>query len=60
MRVRGRGCRITVALQEGPRPVLICAGPGCTIESDIAEARQLALDLADAIEQVQRGGGRGC
>lgn len=45
-----------VRVQPGDNPILIGLG-FCTIEASVEEARQLALDLADAIGQLQNGGG---
>jgi hypothetical protein len=47
------GARVRV--QAGDNPILIGLG-FCTIEATVDEARQLAWDLANALEQVQRGG----
>jgi hypothetical protein len=58
MRLRRRDFRVTVNLQAGERPVIIGMWPGFTLEASLDDARRLALDLADAIEQLHRGGGR--
>lgn len=57
MRLRHRKFHAKVILQVGEWPVLVCLGPGLTFEMQPYEARQLALDIADALEQLHRGGG---
>jgi hypothetical protein len=54
MRWRTRRLRAAIILQKGDWPVLLCLGPGLTLEMNAAEAKRLALDLADAVEQTQR------
>ena len=56
MRLRRRNFRVQVALQTGEHPILLGFG-FCTIESSADDARQLALDLAAALEQLQHRGG---
>ena len=53
--VRTGHYRAKVHIQTGDSPVIICLGPGFTFESTAAEARQLALDLAGALAQLQNG-----
>lgn len=60
MRMRRRNFHATVALQFGDLPVLVCFSPGMTFEMKPDEARQLALDIADALDQLHNGGGAGC
>jgi hypothetical protein len=58
MRLRRRDFRVTVNLQASERPVIIGMWPGFTLEASLDDARQLALDLADVIEQARHGGGQ--
>lgn len=57
MRLRRRDFRVKVKLQTCDYPILLglCF---CTVDASAAAARQLAIDLADALEQLHRGGGR--
>jgi hypothetical protein len=57
VRLRRRKFHAKVILQTSELPVLICLGPGLTFEMTADEARRLAWDLADALEQIQRRGG---
>ena len=50
---------VHIAAPGAPRPVLIGFGPKLTFEASISEARQLALDLADAVEAAELGGASG-
>lgn len=59
MRLRNRPRQARVILQATNRPVILGLGPGLTFKMTTDEARRLALDLADAIEKVQHGGGHG-
>lgn len=56
MRLRGRRFHARVELQVGEYPVLLGLG-FCTIEATADEARQLAVDIADAITKLQESGG---
>lgn len=56
MRLRNRPRQARVILQATSRPVILGLGPGLTFEMTTDEARRLALDLADAIVQLRRGG----
>jgi hypothetical protein len=57
MRLRRREFRAKVHLQHGDLPIIICLGPGgLTFESTAEEAHRLASDIADALEQLRRGG----
>ena len=58
MRLRRRNFHATVALQYGELPVLLGLGPTLTFEMKAAEAQQLAVDIVDALERLQKGGGR--
>lgn len=55
MRLRRRNFEPRVRLQTGEFPVLIGLG-FCTVEATVHDARQLAVDLADALEQLARSG----
>jgi hypothetical protein len=57
MRLRRRRFHARVGLQTGEYPVLIGLG-FCTMEATPNEARQLAMDIADTLDQLHRGGGR--
>jgi hypothetical protein len=56
MRLRRRKFHVRVELQTGEYPVLLGFG-FCTIEATADEARQLAMDIADAIATLQESGG---
>lgn len=56
MRLRRRRFHARVGLQTGEYPVLLGLG-FCTIEATADEARQLAMDIADAIATLQESGG---
>ena len=56
MRLRGRRFHARVGLPVGEYPVLLGLG-FCTIEATADEARQLAVDIADAITKLQESGG---
>lgn len=57
MRIRRRKFHATVTVQPwGDAPIIIGLGV-ISLEGSLEEARRLALDLADAIETAQRGGG---
>jgi hypothetical protein len=55
MKMRGRRCRVTVALQKSDWPVILTLGPGNVLEATAEEARALAIDICDALEAIQRG-----
>jgi hypothetical protein len=55
MRLRKREFRVKVHLQAGERPILLGLG-FCTIEATAEEARQLAINLADALVRLQDSG----
>lgn len=55
MKVRGRRCRVTVALHPGDWPVILTFGPATVFEATADEARALAIDICDALEAIQRG-----
>jgi hypothetical protein len=58
MRLRRRRFQATVSVNhEGaPFPIVLGFGPQISFEAGIEEARQLAMDIADAIEELHRGG----
>lgn len=56
MRLRRRNFHIRVGLQTGEFPFLLGLG-FCTIEATAEEARHLAVDIADTLDQLHRGGG---
>lgn len=56
MRLRRRTFEPRIKLQSGEFPIVVGLG-FCSFESSIDEARKLALDLAEAIENFQNGGG---
>jgi hypothetical protein len=64
MRLRGRKrLRATVAVGHGEpgQPPSILFGFGVfTIESDLEEAHEFAVQLVDALEAAGRGGSRAC
>jgi hypothetical protein len=55
MRLRRRRFHARVGLQTGEYPVLIGLG-FCTLEATPDEARQFAMDIADTLEELRRGG----
>lgn len=57
MRLRRRRFEPRVQLQAGAFPVLIGMG-WCTLEATADEARQLAVDLVDALDTLANGGGQ--
>jgi hypothetical protein len=59
MRLRRRKFHVKVRLQAGEWPILLGLG-FCTIEATADEARQLAWDLANALEQARRGAASEC
>jgi hypothetical protein len=55
MRLRQRKFSAKVAVQAGDTPIIIGLGM-LSLECTISEALELGHALADAVEQVQRGG----
>ena len=60
MRLRRRKFHATVSLsvqQPGDAPIVVIGFGVLGIEATVVEARQLALDLADAVDAAGRGDG---
>jgi hypothetical protein len=53
MRLRRRSFHASVRVQSGHAPILVHLGL-VSFEASVEEARQLALDLADAVEAAER------
>ena len=56
MRLTRRNFDVRVKLRTGPRPVILAFGL-CAFEATPTEARDLAVAIVDALEQLERGGG---
>jgi hypothetical protein len=54
MRLRRRSFHATVRVQSGARPILLHLGL-VSFEATVDEARDLALQIVDAIEAAERG-----